>query len=85
MTEDRTKYLFYRCFKCGRGMTCLEMIRKWEKAERSDKPALDLCTCGSRQFAPGNPKLWEELFRPSIWKLFYVKVFLPWLKAKLSK
>jgi hypothetical protein len=86
VTEERTKYLYFRCGKCGRGITCYQLVASWEKAEQSDRPAaLQVCSCGSRQLSPSNPKWYEELLYPSVWKLWYKRVFLPWWAAKRNK
>lgn len=55
----------YRCYLCGRLITRLEIANAW-----SEKRA-NLCTCGSGKIAPTNPKLWEELFLPRVWKLWW--------------
>jgi SAM-dependent methyltransferase len=70
---------------CGRGMTCLEMERRWKKAEARADGNAELCPCGSRQFRPANPRLWEELLFPGIWRLWYHRVLKPWLAAKLGQ
>ena len=75
MGEPRTKHLFYRCKQCGKGITCLQIEATWEKAEASKSISPSLCSCGSRQVSPGNPFWWEELFKPSIWKLWYKRVY----------
>jgi hypothetical protein len=66
-------------------MTCLEMERRWGKAETKGDGSTELCPCGSRQFKPGNPRVWEELLFPSIWKLFILRVAKPWLLSKLGR
>jgi hypothetical protein len=61
------------------------MEARWDKAEKMEGDHPELCPCGSRQFSPGNTKWYEELLFPSIWKLWFVRIFLPWLKAKLGR
>jgi hypothetical protein len=75
ITEPR--HLLYRCFKCGSLMTSLAIQDKWRKMDGvgSNPP---LCPCGSSHFNPGNAKWWEEIIFPSIWKLWYVKVWPTW-------
>ena len=75
MNKHRTGHLYYRCHKCGRGMTCLQVEARWDKAEAKGGEHPELCPCGSRQLSPGNPLWWEELLYPSIWKLWYERVY----------
>lgn len=78
--SERLRYLCYRCYRCGRLLTRLEIVAKWEEAEKDTSTVQSaVCSCGSRHITPGNPKLWEELFLPRVWKLWYYEVFLPWL------
>ena len=84
---SRLRYLLYRCHKCGRMITALQMERAFAKAEKFNvgKKAKDqkhgkVCVCGSRHVAPTNATTWEELSNPHVWVLWYKRVFLPWLK-----
>jgi hypothetical protein len=79
---DRINYLVMRCYRCGRLITKLEILRVWDKAEKSGGVHPSLCPCGSRHVSPTNPKLWEELFLPRVWKLGFYEVFLPWLRSR---
>jgi hypothetical protein len=80
---SRVRHLAYRCYRCGRPITCLEIVAAWEKAEKHpESPSMNLCACGSRHITPTNFTLLEELTTPRIWKLWFHRVLIPWLKAK---
>lgn len=84
MIEDKLKYLIMRCYKCGRLITCFEILHAWSQPP---PPAgcgdhAPICPCGSRHVNPSNPKLWEELFLPRVWKVWLFKVVLPWFKKR---
>lgn len=82
--SDRLSYLCYRCHRCGRLLTKLEIIDKWEEAEKDiSVPHLGLCVCGSRHISPSNP-LWYEEFSPRVLKLWFYEIVLPWLKRKFG-
>jgi DNA-directed RNA polymerase subunit RPC12/RpoP len=81
MSEERLRFPYYRCYRCGKGMTKFQIIKKWEKEEATKSGKLNLCACGSRQIVPANPSLLEELFKPSIW-LLWLKEFSPFAKKK---
>jgi len=79
--SDRLRFLCYRCHRCGRLLTKLQILDKWHEAEKDvTKTNMGLCACGSRHINPSNPTLWEELTHPSVWRLWYYEVLLPWLK-----
>lgn len=79
---SRTDYLTYRCYTCGRLITALDLESMWEKAEQSEETLASICPCGSRRLCPGNPKWWEEILFPRVWKLFFVRVLLPRLRGE---
>lgn len=57
-------YLLYRCFKCGRLLTALEIERVWATAEKdTSKTVVGICPCGSSKIQPTNmtPEEKEEL------------------------
>lgn len=83
-TITGTKHLVYRCFKCGRVLTCIDINKAWDASD-GHLAHMPLCVCGSRHVSPTNAKLWEELLLPRIWKLWWVKIVTPWLKAKFAK
>jgi len=66
--SERLRHPLYRCYYCGYLLTRHEMIAKWETAERTDSKDASLCPCGSRTVRATNPKWWEELFLPRVWK-----------------
>lgn len=76
MKPTRTQYLAYRCIDCKRVITAFEIEAAWEKSER-EKKTYPLCPCGGCKVRPTNCKLWEELFLPRIWKLWWKAVVLP--------
>ena len=80
MEVTKPRYLLYRCYKCGRAITRLDIMDIWSTAPRDPKPgeSVPLCSCGSSHISPGNAKWWEEVFLPRIWKLWYYEVFKPW-------
>jgi DNA-directed RNA polymerase subunit RPC12/RpoP len=80
----RTEYLAYRCYRCGRPITSLQLVKTWEKAEKLEGVHPSLCACGSRHITPTNFTIFEELTRPSILVLWWKKVFLPWLRKKVT-
>jgi hypothetical protein len=81
---SKPKYLMYRCYKCGAPITALQIEANWAKAPEDPKPgeSVPLCACGSSHISPGNAKWWEELLYPSIWKLWFYKVLLPWWRSR---
>ena len=88
LPDSRLRYLLYRCHKCGKVITALHIEKVWAKAEKFNegKPVKEqqhgvLCSCGSRHVTPSNATTWEELTNPSIWLLWYKRVFLPWLRG----
>jgi hypothetical protein len=74
--SDRVRYLLYRCYNCQRLITKLEIIDRWEKAEAGN-PENGVCPCGSGKISPTNAKLWEELFLPRVWKLWWNEIARP--------
>jgi DNA-directed RNA polymerase subunit RPC12/RpoP len=88
-TGARLRHLLYRCYRCTRILTSLEIERSWAKGEKANEGVPvenqvahpQSCPCGSRHLTPTNASLWEELTRPSIWWLWYKRVFLPWLRG----
>ena len=85
--SDRLRYFCYRCYRCGRLLTRLEIVAKWVETEKNvdlSKPHAVICPCGSRHLTPTNPYWYEELFFPRVWKLWFLEIFLPWLKKKLG-
>jgi hypothetical protein len=82
VSEERLPYLVWRCYGCGRLITRLEIYARWKKSEGDNYSDNSTCPCGSGKIAPSNPKLWEEVLLPRIWKLWWVDVFLPWLRSK---
>lgn len=89
---SRLRYLMYRCHKCGKPITALQIEAAWKKAEKFNegKPVKeqkhgDMCVCGSRHVTPSNASWFEELTRPSIWRLWTRRVVWPWLKEKLGR
>jgi hypothetical protein len=81
------RYLLYRCYKCGALITALTIQDIWRSTPDDPPPGstVPLCTCGSSHISPGNAKWWEELLYPSVWRLWFVEIFKPWLKEKLGK
>jgi hypothetical protein len=84
---SRTRFLFYRC-EYGHPITCIQLEDAWKAAEYynmdhpNDNKHANVCWCGTRKLKPSNPSFLEELTRPSIWKLWALKVFLPWFFKK---
>jgi len=79
--SDRLRYLAYRCHRCGRILTKLEILDRWHEAEKDVSVTKSaVCPCGARHLSPSNVKLWEELFLPRVWKLWWYEVFLPWVR-----
>lgn len=74
--SDRLSHLAYRCTKCRRLLTKLEIISTWEKAER-EGVSRGLCPCGGSRISPSNPTLSEELLLPRVWKLWFYEILLP--------
>lgn len=64
--EGKTDRLFY-CYRCH---LCQRLLTKLEILEARAAGRLNLCPCGSRKIQVTNPKMWEELFLPRVWKLF---------------
>lgn len=75
MSDERLRYLAYRCYVCGRLLTRYEIYDRWDRGESDN-----LCPCGSNKISPTNPKLWEELFLPRVWRLWWFGVVIPWLR-----
>lgn len=74
MSDREVSYLAFRCVGCGRLITKLELMDRWQKSELEGLSDHSVCPCGSRQLRPTNPKLWEELFLPRVWKLWWREV-----------
>src|SRR3990170_6066487 len=68
---DRLSNSLYRCYKCGRLITALEILAVWKKAESegclTGRPGI--CSCGSGHVSPTNmtPDESRKLF--SYWQL----------------
>lgn len=77
MKSKRLTYLVYRCNACKRILTSHEIERTWEKAEKSGGKIYGVCPCGSAKISPTNPSLFEELFIPRIWEVWFRSVLLP--------
>ena len=73
---SRLRYPLWRCDQCGRIITRREIVGKWEAAEATSGP-VTLCPCGCSIIHPTNPKMWEEMFLPRVWRqaLDDVKVY----------
>ncbi len=69
-------YPCYRCGNCKRLITKLEILAAWDAAVSAA-----LCPCGGRTIRPTNPKLWEELLLPRVWRTWYTYVLQPWMNA----
>lgn len=80
--EGRIRHLVYRCYKCGALLTKYEILDIWERAEATLETVIGLCKCGSRMIQPTNAKLWEELFLPKVWKVWWRDVAKPWLSKR---
>lgn len=65
MERSEIKFPCWRCYNCGRLITRLEIAEAWEAKKNN------LCPCGSGKISPTNPRLWEELFLPRVWKLWW--------------
>jgi hypothetical protein len=76
MVERRLTYLIYRCYACHRLLTHFEIEKRWQRAEAGD-PQNGVCPCGSGKISPSNAKLWEELFLPRVWKVWWKDIILP--------
>ena len=89
--DSRSRYLLYACHKCGRLVTCLQVEAKWAEAEKANigcQPGEEhhpnICVCGSRQLAPANASVWQELTSPAIWRLWWVKIARPYLRGRFG-
>ena len=58
--SDRLRHLVYRCYRCARPLSKLEILKTWEDAEASGKLIMGLCPCGSRHINPSNLTPEEE-------------------------
>ena len=66
MTLD---YLLYRCFKCGRILTAIEIEAIWANAEKdTSKTMATICACGSSKITPTNMTPEEEKKLTSRWQ-----------------
>ncbi len=78
--SERLHFPCYRCHRCHRLITKLEILDRWHEAEKDTSVVHHaICPCGSRHLSPTNPKWWEELLYPRVWRLWYYEVLLPWL------
>lgn len=70
--SNRLRYPVYRCEKCKRLLTRLEIVRKWEKAEAEPNitASIALCVCGSGRISPTNLTQDEENRFGSYWQKF---------------
>jgi len=82
MNKEDIRYLCYRCYICGRLITKLDLVRVWTAAEKAGVDQKSVCPCGSGKLSPTNPKLWEELLLPRVWRLWLQEVVWPWVKGK---
>lgn len=83
--EGRLRYLAYRCKSCGRPLTKLEILARWDRMEVEGGKESALCPCGSRMITPTTFKVWEELLYPKIWRLFWKEVsWKDWWKLVVS-
>ena len=65
---SRLEYLLYRCFKCGRLLTAIEVEAIWDNAEKdTSKTVAAICPCGSSKISPTNMTPEEEK-KYSSWK-----------------
>lgn len=85
MAEREMKYLLYRCQSCKAPITALQLDDRWSAAEALgvDHASIGACVCGGNRLAPTNVTLFEELTRPSLWRLWWVMVVVPWVKGWL--
>ena len=79
MPSDRLTYLVYRCVGCHRLLTKLEIIEVWESQEAAGitTGSKGICPCGSGKVSPTNAALWEEIFLPRVWRLWWHEIVLP--------
>src|SRR5574341_2679342 len=81
--SERLPYQVYRCRDCHRPLTRLQIVAKWEEAERTGVPVLGLCRCGGgRVIKPTSVSLWEELTTPAIWRQWWVDSVRPWFRDR---
>jgi hypothetical protein len=83
---ERLRYLVFRCYRCKRILTKLQILDKWLSAE-ADGPRKGhnaLCVCGSRHIVPTDLTAWEEITTPRVWVLWFYEVLVPWLRKKLA-
>jgi len=82
VADDREmKYWLYRCYGCRRIITKLQLQERWQAAEKSGVDTKGICICGGGKLSPTNASVFEELTTPAIWKLWWVGVVLPKVKA----
>jgi hypothetical protein len=70
----RLRHLVYRCEKCKRVLTKLEILARWEAAEKNKTPLHGACPCGGGRLSPTNLSIWEELTMPRVWVLWWKEV-----------
>ncbi len=73
-------HLIYRCTSCKRILTKYQLIKAWDAAEAAGDEQKGACVCGGARISPTNVTLFEELTRPSIWKVWWLDVVLPRLR-----
>lgn len=67
MSEDRLKYLVYRCLKCRSLLTKLDILEAWNKSEE-EGVHYPICKCGGRQISPTNATPQEEKKYCGLWQ-----------------
>jgi hypothetical protein len=82
--SDRLPYACMRCQSCHRLLTRINIVDTWNRWEKGNLIQKALCPCGGNRLSPTNPLLWEELFLPRVWKLWWVEIARPWLEEKLK-
>ena len=66
---SRLDYLLYRCFNCGLLLTCLEIEKTWDEAEKNEEETTaPICVCGSTKTIPTNMTPDEEKRYTSLWQ-----------------
>jgi len=87
MEHSTVRYYVYRCHRCHRILTRLQVYDAWDKAAELDKQDggthAGICVCGSRHINPTNLSVWEEITSFQVWKLWWVEIARPWLKKHL--
>ncbi len=83
----RLRYLLYRCEKCNRILTALQIEARWAKGEKRNegRPTENqvhpqCCPCGSRHMSPTNATWFEEMTSPAILRVWLLRVVLPWVR-----